>query len=83
MPPFSPFNILILRANFGSHEVKSACQPKGWCTSFCLTSAKVVIFHQKNAEIRKKINVYDYPHLRDRRAESPKALSPGQRPGSG
>ena len=24
-----------------SHEVKSACQPKGWCTSFGLTSAKL------------------------------------------
>ena len=29
-----------------SHEVKSACQPKGWRTSFGLTSAKLQQFSQ-------------------------------------
>ena len=33
-----------------SYAVKSACQPKGWCTSFGLTSAKVIQYFSELQE---------------------------------
>ena len=37
-----------------SHEVKSACQPKGWRTSFGLTSAKLQQISLEQKEMREK-----------------------------